>query len=217
MCLPNYRRGDGVFLLPSPDTEPPNTHTHTRTHARTHAHTHTLAHTHTHSHTHTHTHTHTHSHTHTHTHTHTPDIPAESEWQGWLSMWGCMWLVIMGFSPRRASHRRISTRKQCRKIQTHTDIPSGCTQDHWQAVTESVSIKVSLVAMNECLTWISHTTWWMSLMRLKNACFVYMLVHKLTVSYKSHIRQTNQTIRSAKARPNFSITGSEWSLNRSFL
>ncbi len=106
-----------------------------------------------------------------------------------------------GFSPRRASHRRISTRKQCRKTQTHTDIPSGCTQDHWQAVIESVSIWVSLVAMNECLTWISHTTWWMSSMRLKNACFEYMLVHKLAVSYKSHIRQTNQTIRSAKRPP----------------
>ncbi len=175
MCLPNYRRGDGVFLLPSPDTEPPPP---TRTH---------------------------------------PWHPSRRRVARVTEYVRMYVTCYYGFSPRRASHRRISTRKQCRKTQTHTDIPSGCTQDHWQAVIESVSIWVSLVAMNECLTWISHTTWWMSTMRLKNACFEYMLVHKLAVSYKSHIRQTNQTIRSAKARPNFSITGSEWSLNRSFL
>lgn len=139
MCLPNYRRGDGVFLIPSPDTEPPNTHT--------------------------------------------PDIPAEGEWQGWPSMWGCMWLVIMGFSPRRASHRRISTRKQCRKTDTHKH-PLWMHTRPLTAVIESVSICVSLVAMNECLTWIPHATWWMSSMQLKNACFVYMLVHRLAVSYK---------------------------------
>ncbi len=82
-----------------------------------------------------------------------------------------------GFSPRREATGELVRGSNAGKTQTHTDIPSGCTQDHWQAVIESVSIWVSLVAMNECLTWISHTTWWMSSMRLKNACFEYMLVH----------------------------------------
>lgn len=72
-----------------------------------------------------------------------------------------MWLVIMGFSPRRASHRRISTRKQCRKTQTHTNIPSGCTQDHWQAVIDWLCICLSLekghIVWMSVLMWISLT------------------------------------------------------------
>ncbi len=191
MCLPNYRRGDGVFLTPSPDTEPPNTHTHT--------------------------------------HTHTPDIPAEGERQGWLSVWGCMWLVIMGFSPRRASHRRISTRKQCWKTQTHTNIPSGCTQDHWQAVIETVSICVSLVeghfvAMNECLMWMSHRQHGGPVRcDLKTLVWcVSLCINSLFLISPTSDRQTKPSDRhkrppSHKARPNFSITRSEWSLNRSFL
>lgn len=91
-----------------------------------------------------------------HTHTHTP-LRSHQKASG-MGEWVCEDLCDLLLW---ASHRGISTRKQYPKTQTHTNISSGYTQDHWQAVIDWMCICVSLekghIVWMSVLMWISHT------------------------------------------------------------